>query len=261
MQVFVINLDRRYDRLSHITGQLDRLGIEFVRVSAVDGQRLCSADLEIFNSEADWPRPSNSEFACFMSHRKCWNELVQSDQEYAVILEDDVIISNSGAEFLSDYSWFSDDVDLLRLETGNIKANYKRGGISTKYGRKLRELRSFHFGTGAYFISKKLANELLEITSNYIPVPIDHFLFDPDINHCHGRKVYQLSPAICIQERFLNKDESLLHGDIEGRSVYVARMSNKPKISKVKKILREVKKGINKGIKFPFEKRFIVSYE
>jgi glycosyl transferase, family 25 len=40
MQVYVINLDRRPDRLAEISQRLDALGLTFTRVPAVDGLTL-----------------------------------------------------------------------------------------------------------------------------------------------------------------------------------------------------------------------------
>ncbi|WP_439273530.1 glycosyltransferase family 25 protein [Pseudochrobactrum sp. HB0163] len=261
MAIFVINLERRPERLAHIGRQLRGLGLGFTRVDAVDGIRLAAEEREKYKVDPNWPRPSDAEFACFMSHRKCWQQLLQSGEKYAVVMEDDVVISPSAEKFLAGFDWVPPSIELLRFETGNIKANYKRWGAFPVLGRSVYELASFHFGTGAYLISRKLAGRLLALSDNYIPVPIDHFLFDPDISGCHGGGAHQLVPAICIQERFLEKEDSIFEGDIEGRSVYDARMKNRPKISGYRKIIREIKKGLNKAARFPFEKRFIVPYE
>ncbi len=38
LPIYVINLDRRPDRLAAIAADLDRLGLPFERIKAVDGQ-------------------------------------------------------------------------------------------------------------------------------------------------------------------------------------------------------------------------------
>lgn len=261
MEIFVINLDRRPDRLDHISHQLNSLELNFSRVSAVDGRNLCSDDLKYFKSEPNLPRPSNSEFACFLSHRKCWERLLESADQYAVILEDDVFLSKDSGYFLSGTEWIPSGTELLRFETTQMKVFCKRGGAVHVHGRNLNEMRSFHAGTGAYLISKKIAGELLNKTEQYIPAPIDNYLFDPAFSKHHARKIYQLSPAICIQEYLVPSADLNLSGDIKVRSVIDARVKDKKYISSGEKIIREISKGAYKLLRFPFEKRFVVPYE
>ncbi len=245
----------------HIEAQFEPLFLKFNRISAVDGLELRDEELEKFVTDPKWPRPGKSEFACFMSHQKCWKALLESNDDYAAVIEDDVVISKNAAPFLQGNDWIPQGVDLLKLETANMKAYYKRFNRADVNGRKLRIMTSFHYGTGGYIVSRGLAKDLLKSSENYIPAPIDHFLFDPDLNQHHGRVVFQLSPALCIQERFLSDDESALSGDIEERSVYDARMKNKLPVSAGKKILREARKGLQKLFRYPLEDRFIVPYK
>lgn len=82
--VFVINLDRRPDRLERILTWLNRVELEAVRIQAIDGQ---NASLGILS------RLRPSEIACWESHQKAYALFLESDFPYALILEDDAVIN------------------------------------------------------------------------------------------------------------------------------------------------------------------------
>lgn len=260
MKNLVINLDRSPDRLKHCHEQFGRLNLDFERVAAVDARGLSQSELDNIVLHKDWPKPTNSEFACFMSHRKCWEILVAGTDEYAAIFEDDIILSDSAAEFLKNSDWVPADINLLRFETFKTKVYFKRwGNVSVKNWQLLRML-SFHAGTGGYLISRKLAADLLKLSSNYMPVPIDHFLFDPLCDGFSRTNIYQMSPAICVQEQVLQPEALTLGQNIEGRSVVDMIETRRSTLSKTHKIMRELKKGATKIKNFVWQKRMIVDY-
>ena len=102
--IFLINLDDRNDRLDSSTKQLNKVGLEFTRVSA-----LPSKDVEesIFLTD--------SVLACWKSHLKTYSILVESDLEYALILEDDFLLKNPKkfSKFLT--SLETERYDLLQI--------------------------------------------------------------------------------------------------------------------------------------------------
>ena len=103
MQVYVINLNRSADRLSQIKDQLERLNLPFKRVEAIDGNQLEIEKSRVnhfkFNLSQN-RRCENRELGCAESHRKVWNEIIESGDRYALILEDDVILPKHTKEFL-----------------------------------------------------------------------------------------------------------------------------------------------------------------
>ena len=86
----IINLDRSKDRWQHMLGQMSDLGMDdgdFLRVSAVDGRKLTLEQLDNaaapLNSpaKADFPGAlTNTEIGCFLSHKKCWQQLLASHE-------------------------------------------------------------------------------------------------------------------------------------------------------------------------------------
>lgn len=261
MKLFLINLDRNPNRLAHCVKAFSDVSLTFERVPAVDGKILDNIFIESIEFNKSWPNPNNSEIGCFMSHRICWEKLVDSEDGYAAIFEDDIFLSEDSYKYLRDCSWIPKDVGLLRLETYNTRGYFHRWWKKLVLDRMIWKCQSFQPGTGGYIISREVANQLLSTNKNYIPAPIDHFLFDPKCSAVAQVDAYQLVPALCIQEAVLSPDEASLGGDIHDRSVKNMILNNRGKLTASKKIYRELSIGIGKLLKFPCQKRVIIPFE
>lgn len=94
--VYLINLDSSVDRLIQATSELTKHNIEFKRISAVDGRQLDLTNYEGYNSAK-----ANSlmgrdlvggEVGCYLSHKRCVSEFLESDYDFVIVLEDDLEI-------------------------------------------------------------------------------------------------------------------------------------------------------------------------
>jgi GR25 family glycosyltransferase involved in LPS biosynthesis len=125
--IYIINLERRPDRKQYMITQMETLGIKnYEFISATDYQTLNSTDVnKIYNSElakkVQWEL-ALPEIACAMSHRKVYKTIVDDNIDYAIVLEDDVILTedfkNLVAEFELDCS-VNIDVLMLGYHTSN----------------------------------------------------------------------------------------------------------------------------------------------
>lgn len=91
--VLAINLDRSADRWSSLSRRAQAIGLDLVRVPAVDGATVAS-DQQVELSRprfALWHgrRPLPSEYGCYMSHLRALRTVVDERWPHAVILEDD----------------------------------------------------------------------------------------------------------------------------------------------------------------------------
>ena len=105
MRAFLINLDRNPERLAFMRGQLDRLGIPFERFPAVYGRELspearAKGFSRVRSFIASKKRLSDAEIGVAMSHVGCCRRMVEANDRYALVLEDDVVLSDGFAETL-----------------------------------------------------------------------------------------------------------------------------------------------------------------
>ena len=123
----IINLDRSKDRWQHMLGQMSDLGMndgDFLRVSAVDGRKLTLEQLDNAvaplnsSAKADFPGTlTNTEIGCFLSHKKCWQQLLASHEEWGLVMEDDVRFSQEIMRFIRTDDWIPEGVDIVQLHT------------------------------------------------------------------------------------------------------------------------------------------------
>lgn len=183
--IFLINLDDRKDRLDSSTKQLNAIDLPFVRVSAVPSKNV---EESIFLTD--------SVLACWKSHLKTYSILVESDLEYALILEDDFLIKNP-----KKFSSFLENLETERhdlLQIGFLLPGifnrlrwifeeleklifYFIGFVSSIIGLRSLSQRlriaeassasviytqsSFLPGTHAYLINRKMASALMSLDS------------------------------------------------------------------------------------------------
>jgi glycosyl transferase family 25 len=192
MKVFVINLDRNPERLEHMRGQLR--GIAFERIAAVDGTK-------------DPPTTeglSRFELACLASHQIAWRHFLDGSEEHACFLEDDLHIRPDFEGLIRNQTWIPSDAHSVKLDT--YLQRVKLGGARpAPQDRQIARLHTRHESSAAYLLSRDGAARYLELTAKPTS-PADYSLF-PKYPHRLGLRVYQLSPAVAIQDHLLPAEE------------------------------------------------------
>lgn len=177
MKIFLINLKRSPDRLQKMQKLLGHYNIDFQRLDAVDCRDFTEDSLNNVTTP-NWLYPyamQKGEVACFLSHQNCWKEFVQTNDDWALILEDNQIIQPSITSYLKDISWIPEECGLIQLQFSSKPTIYDKIK-SVENNCLLRMKYSNPIGTSAYLISKKIALLALE-NSKTIDCPIDNFLF------------------------------------------------------------------------------------
>lgn len=219
MKAYIINMDRCVERMQRMTSLMERLGLSYERVGAVDGKQLDAAALAaLVDVKKGYAAPSAGEIGCFLSHRKCWQQISQADEAYALIFEDDIVFARNIFSLLP-FEGLTSDADLIRLEGWGARALVSRSGQALADGYSLRDLYAGHIGgSAAYIVSKKFAKILYDFTDKYI-APVDFYLYDFLV--CKQRKCdYKIvTPAPCFQYSFLKFDRPIpyLQSTIDGR--------------------------------------------
>ncbi|MCH9664365.1 MAG: glycosyltransferase family 25 protein, partial [Gammaproteobacteria bacterium] len=96
------NLKRAPDRRQQIKEQLDELGLKFEFIDATDAKEgLSDEEMDLIGRE-EHPKYEDrvrvGEIGCLISHLRCYQKLLNSSSEYALILEDDALFEK---EFVS----------------------------------------------------------------------------------------------------------------------------------------------------------------
>jgi len=200
MQFYLINLDRSPDRLAWIIERLNELSITPQRVPAVDGKQLSPHEVERWE-RVRHPRfgMGPGEFACFLSHRKVWELIVNGDEDWAFIAEDDIHISDHLPAFLLSEDWIPAGASMIKAETAKQRVWLSSKSVAQVYSRKLNILKSFHGGSAAYFVNKKTAVWLLRETNDFCTT-VDQLLFNPDFKIARNLSIYQIDPALAVQD-------------------------------------------------------------
>ena len=193
-----INLDRADARRVYMQSEIARLGLPIARLAAVDGGGLTDADMQRLHPHAAMHRMAKAEVACFLSHRNCWIKIAEAQARFGAVFEDDIAFAQDALAFLGDDGWLPDGADLIKIETTSRMVMLDRKPVPVK-GRALARLTSRHLGGGGYILSKTCAARLIAATET-IALPVDYALFDPAMALLPDVTVWQLNPAICVQQ-------------------------------------------------------------
>ena len=92
MHAYIINLARSADRRAHIVAQLERIGIDYELVTAVDGQELDLHDTSTIDPSFLDVEYSAGAAGCALSHLNVYSKIMADGHDKALVLEDDVIV-------------------------------------------------------------------------------------------------------------------------------------------------------------------------
>lgn len=138
---FVINLDRCRERWELITENLDRIGLEATRISAIDKALL-----------QDHPatrRLGVGQVACLQSHCKAMTAFLDTDATAALILEDDAEVGDAVPGLIRDIEWWPEGHGLVKLDSTDhhgVRIWLGRPIGCTPDGRSLRPIKRRHMG-------------------------------------------------------------------------------------------------------------------
>ena len=193
------------------------------------------------------------EKGCLMSHFMLWKKCIEDNLDYISIFEDDILLGENAEQFLANDEWLKvrfnfQEIFVLRLETFLMPVQLEQQQqILPFQERNMDILKSKHFGTAGYIISNGAARYLINLFENLAVdkiKAIDEIMFNEQVN-VGIYQVYQLNPAICVQELQLNQEESLLVSDLE------QERKNRPKIKKnktLKQRLVRIKENIIRAL-------------
>ncbi len=198
MRAYYINLAHRTDRRASMEAQLERLGLKGARINATLVRDLPPELVAQNAALGAHTRFSLREFAVGVSHREACARLLASEDHFALIFEDDVVISDRLPAFLQAFEQDHQDIDLLRIETFNAPAQISSRPKSTIGGMAVHSLHGWTWGAAAYIISRKAAQGLVS-NRKALDNIIDRVLHRPHRCVLGPIKRRQLVPALAVQ--------------------------------------------------------------
>jgi len=235
----IIHLDRSLERKPQVRKLKRDLPYRTKIVEAVDGSKADNDFSKSYIPRILRPRYPfylrSAEVACFQSHRKCWQEILDRGLEAALIIEDDVDIIDE--EFTAAVKLAMKEIkkgDLIRFP---MKPREKPRNRSLKRDNiSIFEPTVIGLGTQAQIVTYDAARRLLEKTEHF-DRPIDVYL---QLRWKHGVRVLTLWPN-GVRERSSSLGGSLIGKERSNddklrrellRPVYRAKLSIYSRINK-----------------------------
>ncbi len=209
--IYFINMEKSKNRLDHMKKNLNKYGLSYKRINAIDGLnrseiinylfdpyiiKLIDHNKSILNGKTRDHRIK--EIACILSHLKAIRTAYDDDLEYVIITEDDVNFDDflkKESEFLNAIQSLPNDWDIVQITSTNQKVIKQLG---QKYKRRIDFISRVHhndykkwktdgfWSNGAYLLNRKgmekiVTNEFknnrvnLEDTTNIFEA--DHYIY------------------------------------------------------------------------------------
>lgn len=191
--IYVVSLERSLDRRAHMKAQLDRLGLAFEWIAAVDGASLSSEDLRaLAGPQAFETQPSigramtTSEIGCALTHAEVWRRVANSDAPAALVLEDDVDVHQKLAAMVQRAAANAEHADVVLFGHHSSRQPWRpgepfdhvHGALTTLSGRaigqchRMAPIVEYAQGAYAYLVTPVGARKLLQLATP-IRMPAD----------------------------------------------------------------------------------------
>ncbi|GHT96634.1 hypothetical protein FACS1894122_15100 [Alphaproteobacteria bacterium] len=174
----VINLDRATERLSYVLPNISALCIPYEVVSAIDGKELSQETVESIVDIESYVKffkmlPEPGTIGCSLSHEKALKRFLESDNEFAVIFEDDVSFDPAQlSEIIKELMEKKHLWDIVSFELNHHGHPMKIAQLSHEKSLVFYLTNVKH--AGAYMINRDTACKLLKYFYP-IKMPFDHY--------------------------------------------------------------------------------------
>lgn len=178
IEAFIIHLSRAIERKSQVEALIDALSFKTEIIPACDGREIVSSTLRHSYSERlhkpHYPfKLNNNEIACFLSHRKAWQAIVDRGLDAALIFEDDIGVTDQFNHALKVAITHCRPGTMIRFP---VRADREHGDVLFHDDDvKLIRPRVVGLRMMAQLISNKAAVKLLAATERF-DRPVDTFL-------------------------------------------------------------------------------------
>lgn len=176
-QIYVLNRESEKTRLEHFRIQAGRLRQSYARIDAIHADDVqASPDIELYdeaeNTQHYYRALTMSEVATYISHRRAWQRMLDENLDFAIILEDDIVLANSFAYLARTVVQLEQPWHVLKL--AEPYARVKSKGIERCGASTLVQYPHIPLGTSAYIINREGAEAMLSWSKGfYRPLDVD----------------------------------------------------------------------------------------
>ena len=226
---FVIHLDRATGRKPQVDRLRAALPTPTDVLAAVDGRALSDSSIAaVLRPGLHRPRYpftlSRTEVACFLSHRRAWQAILDQDLDAALVVEDDATID---AEAFTDvFTAAVDGLSAHELVRFPHRERHEPGPLVRARGAaRLFEPRLPALGMVLQLVGREAARRLLE-ASRVFDRPVDSFV---QMQWLHGARILTARPIV-VREICAELGGSVIHAPRTGLVVKMAHELRRPLI-------------------------------
>ena len=175
LPLFVINMPSATDRRASITRQLEAQGLSAEWIAATRGKDMATSEVaKVYDERANrkyFRRAlSPGEIGCYVSHREAWQRMVDENIPRAVVIEDDIRLTQ---DFTAAIDLLSKEMpaDMVKLLDDRNSEGHKSACASERFN--WINYKKVPNGTGSYAISLEGAKKLLSRQRIFRPIDVD----------------------------------------------------------------------------------------
>jgi glycosyl transferase family 25 len=175
VRAYVINLARSTDRRAHIAGELNKTGMDYEILTAVDGRELDLSDTTIIDpSLSNFTQHLPGTAGGALSHLSAYKKIVADELDMGLVLEDDVILPPDLGSLADDVAGHltGAEVVLLSYDTFDPLQMGLEGSVRLPSGRTLAlpiDI-SLPRSGGAYIITREACERMIKFV---LPVRVN----------------------------------------------------------------------------------------
>ncbi len=173
--VYIINLDRSKERFKSVSQSAEKVGLNYYRVSAVDGSKIDIFHQPEINVKRFRRRHGKNilpgEAGCYMSHLRALSAVANGNNFYAVIAEDDVGFDQDFVEIITKLTHI-DGWDMIKFANHRHRIFHKYMDVTdnVSIGRFLHGPLG---SSAAYIVTKEGAKKLVaKLTPMCLPYDV-----------------------------------------------------------------------------------------
>lgn len=180
LPIYIVSLKRDIERRNKITDVFHRLNINFDFFDAIDAKDPQNKEIiDKMRLSGVGAEMTDGEIACTLSHQLIYKDMIDKNIEWAVILEDDVIVNEKFKKFLQYFNLSEKD----KLKHNNLyllggqkglhdypvlgQSLFSKVKVSTCTFRRVNFNKNKIRRTCSYLMNKDMAQKLLKLTKDY----------------------------------------------------------------------------------------------